>query len=911
MDSLGTLVARPMVVRAGESTYSRLVFYGPDGEPVSMLGHTFAGVFCRADYNSPLVDPVAGILAPDGTYIDIPRFSDVSTAVFEAGASVAVRFFIMQTTGNANYPILTREVKVLPGPVIDGDAPIILDRVPAEQIEIRGDQVVVSFLGAAADPRPALEAAETANDAAANANGVRVQMEERLAQVGDISEAVDQTAFYAQQTAAVVTKGTRSVPMFDMFLALTLAANSTIVSARTVFGPPIGEARIASQYPIARAPARTVVPFDMFREATFDTKAGIHGAVTLDARPLGNRKPSASGTRTVPPYDMLAEVKHDKAGGIHSGLTMLGVGLGKQADGGSNIGTEPVTDIGAVVQRDVVDTATGIAIPQLQVRRSGAVFTKVTYGPFAASLVSSTSGAAIAYHQGTLKTFKWRMVPVGAATRTYPRRYLIVVFLGQSFTQGHTDTAAEPVPPWRGNVHERAWMFDSSAYDGIDRGPRVLQVAPLAGNKGVVVDSVQFAKRVPLHGSTHAGDGNRAQTAAETCAAALLGQHLHHEDQVHCVVIGTGSTPSADFMPTTAHYQSVQKAIDAGADFVARQNAVVGNSTASQFTADTTLGSNVLTNVSSTAGLARGQTIAHANIPADSYVYEISGNTVTFAVRGKVPGALDAVATGNQVTATISARLTPMVLEVIVVPQQGEQDNEDNVPQATFVANWTATGSGLSAYTTLKGGTWRGLLFNQCHKNNQGTDPWMATKAQAQMVRSGVAKAIAMYPMLPGASGNDHLFPLTYLPLGSADAYAIAEILAGNNPSVYVADDGAVLTSPTTTEVTITGGVAPFQFDTTTIPAAPDGNYGLAMADDNGTVAISAVAFTGGRKLLLTHAATSKALHARLRPALTGTNQLPTATGPRTNIRDASAWPCGATAQIISGWLLGGETPLV
>lgn len=73
------------------------------------------------------------------------------------------------------------------------------------------------------------------------------------------------------------------------------------------------------------------------------------------------------------------------------------------------------------------------------------------------------------------------------------------------------------------------------------------------------------------------------------------------------------------------------------------------------FTATTTQNSNQLTNVSSLAGLALGQGISSANLPAGAYIFKMSGTTVWFAVAGKKPNGDGAVATGTGTNQTITA----------------------------------------------------------------------------------------------------------------------------------------------------------------------------------------------------------------------------------------------------------------
>lgn len=240
-----------------------------------------------------------------------------------------------------------------------------------------------------------------------------------------------------------------------------------------------------------------------------------------------------------------------------------GVPIAGQAEAGAALGTFPVEDtvagIGSVEVRRGNGAVTGRTIDRLWLRRSDAVYVPLTGGPAPVKLVSAdlAAGAAVVRRNGVNGNVKWRTTPLGSGEVVH-----LLLVVGQSLAQGNTDAGVtERVPYWRDPVAERAWQFQAG--DGIQRGPRVFQLIPTAGNKGTVVASTQLEKLEPLRGSQHGWYLNQAQTSCETAALALIGQHLHYREHVIGAVVGTGSTAIADFAPTTAHYQSAQAVITA------------------------------------------------------------------------------------------------------------------------------------------------------------------------------------------------------------------------------------------------------------------------------------------------------------------------------------------------------------
>lgn len=488
------------------------------------------------------------------------------------------------------------------------------------------------------------------------------------------------------------------------------------------------------------------------------------------------------------------------------------------------------------VQTDTIEqhlaaaSITGRQLPQIYLKRSDAQVTALTGGPFGAELISAdaATGSAVVRRMGRQDRARWRVTPVSDGTMLH-----LVLVMGQSLAQGFVDASpavngvVDRYPLWRDPVDERALMFAPG--DGIPRGPRPLQLAPDFAQKDLTVSAAQLAALAPLTGAAYGGVGKYGQTAAESCAASLLWQHLHPRDLVLAAVVGTGSTAIADFAAGTEHMASAEA-------IIARVDEIAG--------------------VMSAGGESRGWT-------------------------------------------------------VWLVWNQGEQDNIDGSTQAAYVSAWKALRDHLSGVVTAAGGTFGGSVIQQTEQR-QGGAVGMATLAQAELVTSGEASFVPHYSMLPGHSGAAHLFPATYLPLGSGTAWAISEIIAGNGPGPYVASGDALLVNATTIDVTFTGAQGTMVFDVSTIP--DDGQKGVAVTTSGGNVAITSLAWTGAATLRLTLGASvliGDAPVVKFGLTGTGTALLPNPEGPRVNIRDGSDWPCPITGQPVSGWVLQHQTAVV
>lgn len=488
-----------------------------------------------------------------------------------------------------------------------------------------------------------------------------------------------------------------------------------------------------------------------------------------------------------------------------------GTVIGGQGAGGAPLGTfaaeDTVAEIGSVEVRGSAGAVTSRAVDQLWLRRSPAVFVPVTGGPDPVKLISAdvSAGAAMVRRNGVHQNVKWRSAPLSDGQTMH--LYLV---MAQSLGLGHVDAGqAERIPYWRDHVAERAWQFQAG--DGIQRGPRVAQYFPTAGNKAVVLDSAQIARLEPLRGARHADNQQYAQTSCETAALALLGQHLDRNDHFLGAVVGTGSTAIADFAPGSQHYINACSVITAAAAQAAARS---------------------------------------------------------------------------------------LALKVWLVWNQGEEDSDIGTPQATYEAVWRSIRNGISAFAVSAGATFGGTVIQQTLQRIGGAT-MTATLAHAALIAAGEARGIPPIAMAAVPySGSTHILPLTYLPLGAATGYEIANIMAGGGVTPHVAAGGAVLTTGTQIDCTITGGTGTFQFDTT-LPQ--DTTYGVRVDNSGGPVLISSVAFTGANTLRITLGS----------PILIGTAPVVSfglygagANNSRVSIRDNSNWYCPCTGNVVSGWMM-------
>ncbi|MEC8774963.1 MAG: hypothetical protein VXX79_08950, partial [Pseudomonadota bacterium] len=417
--------------------------------------------------------------------------------------------------------------------------------------------------------------------------------------------------------------------------------------------------------------------------------------------------------------------------------------------------------IGELETAQLFDPSNGRGIPQVWHRMHEGVFVPITGGISPTELIDyrreSGIGIVTVKRDGSTKTAKHRVTRIGDDLRTRPRKLRLWLFEGQSLDQGHTDAGDDPVPPWRGNAAERAFMFDSAAVDGIERGPRGLQSAPTAGNVNEVIPDAVFASLKPLRESTHGFDGIRAMTMASPAAFALHGQHLQWEDESIFLVIGTGSTAAADFEPSAGYAAAV-----------------------------------------GTGSEATELALCSAHFQSAIKAIEAAAARVD---------AYNAIASGL------------FELEVWTGVQQGTEDNNSGTLEADYIASWTAVFTALKAKidNINAGGTAATYAANIFVQNAQivSGKVGMAGLAQAEMMKTGTIGGVPIYGMptyhlLPGGNAV-HLKPLTYFGQGSTFAYYAAEIMAGNNPTILVNDGDAVLESASSTRLTLTRGSGSFE----------------------------------------------------------------------------------------------------
>lgn len=533
----------------------------------------------------------------------------------------------------------------------------------------------------------------------------------------------------------------------------------------------------------------------------------------------------------------------DKAGWMVAAIGFDGTPFGAWIGGGGGAAStaEEPTSIGSLETRAVeADRVSGREVNQVYLRQDQNVHRAITGGPYSTRLVRLESidgniAEASVYRQGAESRVRYRVTPIGTTPPGAPRRFYLVIGYGQSLEVALIETPDQPDPPWTGVIPGNAYMYDSSAFDGLLRGPRPFQRSPQGANQNLAHDPVQFSRLTRHFGSLHAFNGINGQTNAETMALALCGQHLQPSDHVLSCIIGTGSTEIAKFLPGTAHNDAIMLSIDRAAAEVTARNAAMA--------------------------------------------------------AGATPDRWE--------------------LHVISKSQIGEQDIQIGTSAATFIARIEAVNASIAARVALHGGTYYKHIIQQTMYSMGGTNR-MAAIAQGEMGKAGTAVVVPTYHLLPGGH-SAHLYPLTYLPQGSAQAFAISELLLDpdfNFP--HVKDGDALLTSPTTSVCSVSSLKESLVFDVQTIPNRPDGRFGVTMSDNNGPIAVSAVNITGADELTITHAPADLGLAPIVKFGLDGgAAQYPDPNGPRINFRDSFRWYCAATGQIVSSFPFAHQTALV
>jgi len=255
----------------------------------------------------------------------------------------------------------------------------------------------------------------------------------------------------------------------------------------------------------------------------------------------------------------------------------------------------------------------------------------------------------------------------------------------------------------------------------------------------------------------------------------------------------------------------------------------------------------------------------------------------------------------DRVNANLSGR---MALEVFDIQNQGEADNNLGVSRADYLASVRAVRAALESHVAARSGTYVGSFIQQTMHRPKG-ETGMATLAQAELIRGGEAVGLAVPPMRPGYSRNFvHLKPLTYLPLGCQAAYAVAAVLeAPGYRTPFVADGDAVIIDGASIHCRFSGGDgSAMAFDTDTIANTGDGCYGVAVSDRRGPLAqTQPPAWIGPDTLRLSVADTGHG------PVVS----FGLSAEAQVNIRDSSAWPCAATGQVVSGWVIAHQVAAV
>ena len=278
--------------------------------------------------------------------------------------------------------------------------------------------------------------------------------------------------------------------------------------------------------------------------------------------------------------------------------------------------------------------------------------------------------------------------------------------------------------------------------------------------------------------------------------------------------------------------------------------------------------------------------------------------------KGSVTGAQFANAMACVTAAKTFADLWGRDLESHVVYCQGEQDNTDGTTIAAYKTALTGIASDFDTdITAITSQSDFHFIVQQTSQAPSGTNELGdAGKAQAELMIAGTVAGVPSYPMLPGGAST-HIWPSTYMPWGTATGYELAQLMDAptRKPThaVFASKAGAVAT------FTLSGGSgAGYQFDTDTIPNAPDGAYGFTATDDNGAMTVSSMAISGTTLTVTFDASIVGTLNWKfgIDNYQSGvTAKLPNTNAPRVNIRDGSDIQCRMTGQFNTGWMIQHE----
>lgn len=144
----GLSPAGTLIVRAGEPKVLNVSLAQADGTtPQNLQGRTFAMIIRRSARLEPLFT-IAAELSDDGLYVSVMMTADQATAIYQAGANVALSYDIVEVSGGASVSRFTQRVEVLAAPDLPTDTVPVWAMLPYTEAMIRPDALVISEKGA-------------------------------------------------------------------------------------------------------------------------------------------------------------------------------------------------------------------------------------------------------------------------------------------------------------------------------------------------------------------------------------------------------------------------------------------------------------------------------------------------------------------------------------------------------------------------------------------------------------------------------------------------------------------------------------------------------------------------------------------------------------------------------------------
>jgi hypothetical protein len=252
---------------------------------------------------------------------------------------------------------------------------------------------------------------------------------------------------------------------------------------------------------------------------------------------------------------------------------------------------------------------------------------------------------------------------------------------------------------------------------------------------------------------------------------ALVQQGVGYTSAPTVTFSGGGATTQAKATATISSGKVTGITITSlGSGYTSEPTVAFTGGGAPEFTGDTVLGSNQITNVSTTAGLTNGTLIAGPGIPASAVISNISGSTITFAAANGATAT--ATANGVQVTAGATANVSLANITRVGAKVSGQPSGDGPTILANVVAT-SPTPTVASATTPNPVGT---LVIAGTNFDPHGTN--IVTLFTDAAGTNPLPGAVSMLPTGTGQNvvsnaGGTQLTVALAGPLPVADIYAV------------------------------------------------------------------------------------------------------------------------------------------